>query len=137
MVQKKPELLRHGPTKVGPVYVLVKVTPPSVERYMMFLRLVPQPEVQPLPPFSSMPATYTSPVTLSTVIWTSRTKTAPAGIGRFTGALQVTPLSVERTTEMGGPAVAKLLKEMYIRLAKGEDAFWSTTPELRSSDPPL
>src|SRR6185369_3089675 len=140
MVQKKPELPRQGPTKVGPVYVLVKVAPPSVERYMMFLRLVPQPEVQPLPPFSSMPATYTSPACapdLSTVIWTSRTKTAPAGIGRFTGALQVRPLSVERMTEMGGPPRAKLLKEMYIRLAKGEDGFWSTTPELRSSEAPL
>src|SRR4029453_15225588 len=103
---------------------------------MMFLRLLPQPEPQPLPPFSSMPATYTSPVTLSTVIWTSRTKTAPAGIGRFTGALQVRPLSVERMTEIGGPPRAKLLKEMYIRLAKGEDGFWSTTPELRSSEAP-
>src|SRR5215831_10609677 len=105
MVQKKPELLRQGPTKVGPVYVLVKVTPPSVERYMMFLRLLPQPDPQPLPPFSSMPATYTSPVTLSAVIWTSRTKTAPAGIGRFTAVPQVAPLSVECLTEMGGPGL--------------------------------
>ena len=38
----------------------------------MLDRLVPQPEVQPLPAFSSMPATYTSPVTLSPVICTSR-----------------------------------------------------------------
>ena len=55
-VEKKPELLRHGPTKAGPVYMLVQVAPPSVERYMMFPRLVPQPELQPLPLFSSMPA---------------------------------------------------------------------------------
>src|SRR5436190_6388415 len=103
----------------------------------MFLRLVPQPELQPFPPFSSMPATYTSPLTLSTVIWTFRTKTAPEGIGRFTGALQVTPLSLERTTEMGGPALAKLFQETYIRLAKGEDEFSSTTPDSRSSLDPL
>src|SRR6266480_4772150 len=125
MVQKKPEDERQGPTKVGPVYVLVNVTPPSVERYMMFLRLLPQPEPQPLPLFSYMPATYTSPVTLSAVIWTSRTKTAPAGIGRSTGALQVTPASVERTTEMGGPALLKLLKETYIRPKNGEDGLLS------------
>src|ERR1043166_7673034 len=119
IVQKKPDELRQAPTKGGPVYVLVKVTPPSVERYIMFLRLLPQPELQPLPLFSSMPATYTSPLTLSTVIWVFRTKTAPAGIGRFTGVLQVLPLSLERTTEMGGPPRAKLFQETYIRLAKG------------------
>src|SRR6266403_2139316 len=66
-----------------------------------------------------------------------RTKAAPAGIGRFTGALQVTPLSVERTTEMGGPALLKSFQETYIRLAKGEDGFWSTTPDSRSALPSL
>src|ERR1043166_6346860 len=99
----------------------------------MFLRLVPQPELQPAPPYSSMPATYTSPLTLSTEIWTFRTKTAPAGIGRFTGVLQVRPLSVERVTEMGGPPRAKLFHETYIRLAKGEAGFSSTAPDSRSS----
>src|SRR5438034_10941500 len=103
----------------------------------MFLRLVPQPDWQPAPPFSSMPATYTSPLTLSKVICTFRTKTAPAGIGRFTGTLQVRPLSVERVTEMGGPPREKLFQETYIRLAKGEDEFSSTAPDSRSSLPPL
>src|SRR5437773_12501914 len=102
----------------------------------MILRLVPQQEMKPFPEFSSMPATYTSPLTLSTVIWTFRTKTAPAGIGRFTGTLQVRPLSVERVTEMGGPPREKLLQETYMRLATGEDEVSSTAPESRSSLPP-
>jgi hypothetical protein len=52
---------------------------------------VPQPELQPLPLFSSMPAMYTSPVTLSPVIWTSRMKVGATLIG----LCHVVPLSLE------------------------------------------
>jgi hypothetical protein len=70
---------------------LIQVLPPSVDRKILLFRLVPQPLLQPLPLFSSIPAMYTSPVTLSPVICTSRMKLAVTGIG----ACQVVPLSLE------------------------------------------
>src|ERR1043166_3414049 len=66
----------------------------------------------------------------------SRTELAPPS-GRSFGALQVAPLSVENVIEMGGPAIAKLLKETYIRPEKAEEGFMSLQPDSRSSLLPM
>ena len=80
--------------------------------------MVPQPEIQPLPLFSSMPAIYTSPVTLSPVICTSRTNVAP--LLTWIGLLQVAPLSVDRTTKMSALPKLKSFQEIYMFPKKGE-----------------
>src|SRR6266576_2412185 len=102
---------------------------------MMFLRLLPQPERQPLPLFSSMPAIYTSPVTLSPVIWTSRMNVAP--LLTWIGLLQVAPLSVERTTKMSALAKLKSFQEIYMFPKKGELGLLSAQPDSRSAEPSL
>src|ERR1043166_2747524 len=77
-----------------------------------------------------MPATYTSPVTKSPVIWTSR-------MNRLAGAscrsVQVVPLSVEKRT-FRLPPTAKSFHETYIRPKNEEDVFLSAQPGSRSSE---
>src|SRR4029077_14727722 len=100
---------------------------------MMFLRVLPQPELQPLPLFSSMPATYTSPVTLSPVIWTSRMKLVVS----CRELVQVSPLSVEKRTKSAPPPTLKSFQEIYIRPKKGEDVLLSAQPDSRSAEASL
>src|SRR5262249_58447284 len=80
------------------------------------------------PPPSFMLATYTSPVTKSPVICTSRKKVLLSWCG-----VQVRPLSVETRTKRAPPPILKSLYETYMCPKKGEDVLLSAQPDSRSS----
>src|SRR5215813_4010919 len=86
------------------------------------------------PPPSFMPATYTSPVTTSPVICTSRMKGVP--VVSWCG-VQVTPLSVETRTKRAPPPTAKSFQEMYMLPKCGEAELLSAQPDSRSSLKPV
>src|SRR5213596_2544440 len=77
-----------------------------------------------------MPAIYTSPVTLSPVIWTSRMNVAP--LLTWIGLLQVAPLSVERTTKRSALGKLKSFQEIYMFPTKGEVGLLSAEPSLKA-----
>src|SRR5882724_3831638 len=80
-----------------------------------------------------MPAMYTSPVTLSPVIWTSRMKLVVS----CRELVQVSPLSVENRTNSAPPPRAKSFQEIYIRPKLGEDGLLSAQPDSRSAEDSL
>src|SRR6266550_815578 len=55
----------------------------------------------------------------------------------MTGLLQVTPLSVERTTKMFALPALKSFQEMYMFPKKGELGLLSAQPDSRSAEPSL